>query len=62
MATICGIAVMRMSGAPKTPTTVPITRPATINAQFSIPSSRSVVAIATSILAPPTQFPFRVFR
>ncbi len=59
IATICGIAVMRTLRAPTRPTTLPITSPTTIRAQFSIPSSSSVVAIATSIPAPPTQFPFR---
>ncbi len=36
-----------------------MTSPVTISAQFAIPSMSSVVAIATSIPAPPTQFPFR---
>jgi hypothetical protein len=58
-ATICGIAVIRTVRAPKTPTTVPITSPATMSAQFPIPSRRRVVATATSIPAPPTQFPLR---
>ncbi len=61
-ATICGIAVIRTFRAPTTPTTLPITSPATISAQFSRPSSRSVVAIARSIPAPPTQFPLRACR
>ena len=59
IATICGIAVMRTVRAPTTPTTLPITSPVTMSAQFSRPSSRSVVAIATSIPTPPTQFPLR---
>ena len=59
IATICGIAVMRTVRAPTRPTTVPTTSPATIRPQFPMPSSRSVVAIATSIPAPPIQFPLR---
>ena len=59
IATICGIAVIRTVRAPTTPTTVPMSPPTTIQAQFPIPSRESVVAIATSIPAPPTQFPLR---
>ncbi len=53
---------MRTFRAPTSPATDPITSPMTMSAQFSSPSSRSVVAIATSIPAPPTQFPFRACR
>ena len=58
-ATICGIAVIFTVRAPTTPTTAPIAPPAAISPQFEIPSIASVVAIATIIPTPPTQFPFR---
>ena len=58
-ATICGIAVIFTVRAPTSPTIAPITPPAMIRPQLPIPSSASVVAIATSIPTPPTQFPFR---
>ena len=62
IATICGIAVMRTLRAPIRPTTLPITSATTISSQFSSPSSRSVVAMARSIPAPPIQFPLRACR
>ena len=58
-ATICGIAVIFTFRAPITPTTLPIAAATTISAQFVIPSTSSVVAIATSIPTPPSQFPRR---
>ncbi len=58
-ATICGIAVIFTVRAPTSPTIAPITPPAMIRPQLPIPSSASVVAIATSIPTPPTQFPLR---
>jgi hypothetical protein len=58
-ATICGIAVIFTFRAPTTPTAAPMTPAGTSNAQFPIPSRSSVVPIAISIPAPPTQFPRR---
>ena len=58
-ATICGMAVIFTVRAPTTPTTAPIAAPAAISPQLPMPSSASVVPIATSIPTPPTQFPFR---
>ena len=58
-ATICGIAVIFTVRAPTIPMTEPIRPPTTMSSQFEIPSSASVVAIATTIPAPPTQLPFR---
>ena len=58
-ATICGIAVIFTVRAPTTPTSAPIAAPAPISPQFEIPSSASVVAIASTIPSPPTQFPLR---
>ena len=58
-ATICGIAVIFTLRAPTSPTTLPIAAATTISAQFEIPSTSSVVAIATSIPTPPSQFPRR---
>ena len=58
-ATICGIAVIFTLRAPITPTTLPIAAAITISAQFEIPSTSSVVTIATSIPTPPSQFPRR---
>ena len=50
---------MRTLRAPTIPTTVPIAPPVAISAQLPMPSRRRVVPMATSIPAPPTQFPFR---
>ncbi len=61
-ATICGIAVIFTLRAPTTPTTEPTTPAGTINVQLPMPSSSSVVTIAISIPAPPTQFPRRAWR
>ena len=58
-ATICGIAVIFTVRAPTTPTTLPIAAPAAMRPQLPIPSSASVVPIATSIPTPPTQLPLR---
>ncbi len=58
-ATICGIAVILTLRAPTRPATLPIAAATTIRAQFEIPSTRSVVAIATIIPTPPSQFPRR---
>ena len=58
-ATICGIAVIFTVRAPTRPTAEPRRPPTTISTQFPMPSSESVVAIATTMPTPPIQLPLR---